>query len=239
MSKVLHKTTRPKVEKAIIAALATKLNGEYTVPTKPDKNETGMLGRFYSFTRTVNNSTFRITLRFFGGYQLRLETRFCVHNKEVAAYLKAAGFSTNSSKRTAVIEFDMESFFARDHGDIINLQKTGGLESINTMREGVMIFKRYFDFVNKECIPVMSTAEDLHAVLNSADRFKEDGSPDVWYNSSRQGRIMCGSVLALAFKKIGYKKILQKYRKTIKTNYEPKEYKEMDLCLKVIEKALA
>jgi hypothetical protein len=238
MAKTAPKTTRPKVEKAILAALSSKLRDEYAIPLKPDKYESSMVGRFYTISRNVNKSVFHVTLRFYGKYDFSLETRLVVCNDELSSFLKKNGFPKNTATQFPVINFDFEGFFIRDHGDAVNLQKGGTLESISAEKCADFIFKRYFSFLEKQCIPKMNTVENLNILLNDAARFNKDGSPDFVFVWPRQARIVAGTALALLSKRNGYKKTLTKYLKTIQKHYEPGDYKDIDLCRKLIETEL-
>jgi len=222
--------TRPKIEKAILSVLADKLEGLYSIPTKPDKNNSSLAGRFYTFTRIVNESTFKVRLRFYGQNALKLETDFWVSNQQVDDFLVNHGFPKEMGT-PSVVYFDMETFLTGDIAGGAYLQHGRSLDAIDTTQVANKICDRYFDFVNKDCIPTMDTAFKLEALLNDPSQFRDDGTPDVRYSWPMQSKILNGVVLALICKRQGYEDLLETYRTIIKKRYQPNQYELIDFCI--------
>lgn len=227
--------TRPKVEKAILSVLGNKSEGLYSVPSKPNKTESSLGGRYYTFSRIVNDSTFNVTLRFFGKDGLKLESYLSVSNKQVDDFLVNNGFQEKEIRKPGVVYFKMESFLASSVVGSVYLQNGGSLESIDTMRVANLIHDRYFNFVNNDCIAKMDSVFNLEALLNDPAQFLNDDSLDYSYLRPMQAKILMGVVLAMICKRQGYEDVLEIYRTIIKKEFKPNQHEHIDFCITLLE----
>jgi hypothetical protein len=234
MRNVTSKTNRQKVEKAIIAALRSKISDAYIVPTKADIKKTSLMGRFYTFSREIEDAIFHLRFRFFGQHSLRLQADLCVSNRNVEDFLRRNGFPETEIPN--VISFDIEKFFIRAHPDPVELQGSGTLDEIDVEKVAERIHNRYFKFVDSDCIPKMSTVESLHDTLNADDQFLENDCLDLYYLWPMQPRILVGVALALMLQRNNSGDVLMRYHKIITTRYKRGDYPMIDFCTALLQK---
>jgi len=227
--------TRPKVEKAILFELGKKCEGIYSVPTKADEKNSGLTGRFYTFSRIINDSTVNISLRFFGKNGLQLEPYLSVSNKQVDDFLVNNGFQPKQMRKPNVVDFNIESFLSGTLGGAIYLQHGNSLESIDTARRANSIFNRYFDFVQNKCVSKMDSVFNLELLLNDPAQFREGSSLDYRYLWPLQAKIIMGISLAMICKRPDYEEVVDAYTTMIKTKFKPGEHEYIDFCIALLD----